>query len=65
MEPRILTETERKEVYDTMLERIVKDHPAWRPKHKRRYAEELTERFAKDFAAGKILAVEETIPDDQ
>lgn len=65
MEPHKLTETERQEVYDTMLRRIAKDHPAWRPKHKRRLAEYLTNRFSDDYAAGKIIAVEETIPDDQ
>lgn len=64
MEPRKLTDTERNEVFNTMLGRIQKDHPTWRLKHIFRYAHQLTDRFAKDFASGKIMLVEEKIVDD-
>lgn len=64
MEPHQLTDEEREEVLNTMLDRVQKDHPAWQWKHKYRYAKQLTERFAKDFAAGKIIVAKEVVADD-
>ena len=59
MEQKQLTDEERQEVFDTMLKKIAEDHPTWRPKHKQRFANFLTDRFAEDFAAGHIVNIED------